>query len=61
MINVFDNESVTSQARQRNAVIQSSTWRGASWGDYRRQVAMVQTWRHDVSWGNWKSSVIVGR
>jgi len=37
--------SVTSQAQQRNGIMESSAWRGASWGDCARQPEMVSTWR----------------
>jgi len=37
--------SVTLQAQQQNGIMESSTWRGASWGDCRRQPEMVPMWR----------------
>ena len=37
--------SVTSQAQQRNGVMESSAWRDASWGDCGRQPEMVPKWR----------------
>ena len=37
--------SVTSPAQQRNGIMESSAWRGASWGDCGRQPEMVPTWR----------------